>query len=126
MATLIRLKQIESSSYLEIAGGIGQDFSQSVINIVSESLVGVLPDGVISGSSQLTSSFDTRYVISGSITQTTWDNIANKPFGIVSGSEQVIGILSSLNQFTSSLDNTFATDAELAATSSLIIDQGEW
>jgi uncharacterized coiled-coil protein SlyX len=46
-------------------------------------------DGVISGSSQLTSSYDTRYVISGSLTQTTWDNIANKPGGIVSGSSQV-------------------------------------
>jgi hypothetical protein len=46
-------------------------------------------DGVISGSSQLTSSYDTRYVISGSITQTTWDNIASKPGGIVSSSAQI-------------------------------------
>ena len=46
-------------------------------------------NGVVSGSSQLTSSYDTRYVISGSITQTTWDNIANKPSGIVSGASQV-------------------------------------
>jgi hypothetical protein len=53
---------------------------------------------VVSGSSQLTSSYDSRYVISGSITQTTWDNIANKPNGIVSQSTD----LSSLNQFTSS------------------------
>jgi hypothetical protein len=54
---------------------------------------------VISGSSQLTSSFDTRYVLSGSITQTTWDNIANKPAGIVSQSTD----LSSLNNFTASI-----------------------
>jgi len=53
---------------------------------------------VVSGSSQLTSSYDSRYVISGSITQTTWDNIVNKPNGIVSQSTD----LSSLNQFTSS------------------------
>jgi hypothetical protein len=46
-------------------------------------------NGVVSGSSQLTSSYDLRYVISGSITQTTWDNIANKPSGIVSGASQV-------------------------------------
>jgi len=61
---------------------------------------------VVSGSSQLTSSYDTRYVVSGSITQTTWDNIANKPNGIVSQSTD----LSSLNQFTSSqsaLNTTF-------------------
>ena len=91
-------------------------------------------NGLISGSSQLTSSYDTRYVISGSITQTTWDNIGSKPTGIVSGSEQVVGILSSLNQyttsidsqlsnlnlFTASLDTTFASDIELAAVSASI------
>ena len=48
-----------------------------------------LPDGLVSGSSQLTSSYDTRYVISGSITQTTWDNIASKPGGIISSSTQL-------------------------------------
>ena len=47
--------------------------------------------GAISSSSQLTNSFDDRYVLSGSITQTTWDNIASKPVGIVSGSVQVLG-----------------------------------
>ena len=52
-----------------------------------------LPTGVISGSSQLTSSYDTRYVASGSITQTTWDNIASKPAGIISGSEQTTASL---------------------------------
>jgi len=54
---------------------------------------------VVSGSSQLTSSYDNRYVLSGSITQTTWDNIANKPSGIVSQSTD----LTSLNNFTASI-----------------------
>jgi hypothetical protein len=62
--------------------------------------------GTVSGSSQLTSSYDSRYVLSGSITQTTWDNIASKPGGIVSGSSQVVGILSSLNTYTGSNDTT--------------------
>ena len=35
------------------------------------------------------SSADNRYVLSGSITQTTWDNIANKPNDIVSSSTQI-------------------------------------
>ena len=52
-----------------------------------------LPTGVISGSSQLTASYDTRYVASGSITQTTWDNIASKPGGIISGAVQVTSSL---------------------------------
>jgi hypothetical protein len=52
-------------------------------------IVATAPAGTVSGSSQLTSSYDTRYVLSGSITQTTWDNIASKPSGIVSGSSQL-------------------------------------
>lgn len=48
-----------------------------------------IPSGIVSGSSQLTSSYDDRYVLSGSITQTTWDNIASKPSGIASGSSQI-------------------------------------
>ena len=37
------------------------------------------------------SSADSRYVLSGSITQTTWDNIANKPNDIISSSTQITG-----------------------------------
>ncbi len=56
--------------------------------IIYSGLTGI-PSGIVSGSSQLTGSYDTRYVLSGSITQTTWDNIANKPSGLISGSVQV-------------------------------------
>jgi hypothetical protein len=56
-------------------------------------------NGAISSSSQLTSSFDGRYVVSGSITQTTWDNISGKPSGLVSQSTD----LTSLNNFTASI-----------------------
>jgi|LakMenEpi03Aug12_release.lakeMendotaPanAssembly.Ray.scaffolds.fasta_scaffold14889_2 hypothetical protein len=60
----------------------------------SSQVTPLLPTGTLSGSSQLTSSYDLRYVISGSITQTTWDNIASKPAGIVSGSSQIVANLS--------------------------------
>lgn len=73
--------------------------SVSTISTISEQFLSINGDGVISGSSQLTSSFDERYVLSGSITQTTWDNIENKPAGIVSESTD----LGSLNGFTSSI-----------------------
>ena len=53
MAYLIRLKQIESGSSLSTAAQVGQDFSQSVINIVQNEVVGILPDGIVSGSSQI-------------------------------------------------------------------------
>jgi len=86
---------------------------------------------LISGSSQLTSSYDTRYVLSGSITQTTWDNIASKPAGIVSGSSQVLGgsgvvsgsyettgrgiISSSANLVTTSSFNTYTASISTAS-----------
>lgn len=53
MATLIRLKQIESGSQLQTSANLGNDVSQSVINIISSSIVGILPDGLVSGSSQI-------------------------------------------------------------------------
>lgn len=63
----------------------------------------VLPSDLVSGSSQLTSSYDNRYVLSGSITQTTWDNIASKPSGIISGSSQL----------TASYDNRYAASGSV-------------
>jgi hypothetical protein len=53
MANLIRLKQIEGSALLESASVIAADFSAAVLEIVTGSVVGSLPDGVVSGSSQI-------------------------------------------------------------------------
>ena len=72
----------------------------------------------------LSSSFDSRYVISGSITQTTWDNIASKPSGIVSSSVQVLGgtnIVSGSSQLTASAlattgSNTFIGNQNISGT----------
>jgi hypothetical protein len=75
----------QTNNLISIEGGL------SVTGGITGSIVAT--NGVVSGSSQLTSSYDERYVLSGSITQTTWDNIANKPGGIVSGSEQVTSSL---------------------------------
>lgn len=71
---------------IEISTGSLNTFTSS-INTTIKNRLNV--ETVISGSSQLTSSFDTRYVISGSIAQTTWDNILNRPSGLVSGSSQI-------------------------------------
>jgi hypothetical protein len=79
-----------------------QSFSSSVHQRILDATNEQSFNGLISGSSQLTSSYDARYVISGSITQTTWDNIANKPSGIVSQSTD----LSSLNSKTGSYATT--------------------
>jgi hypothetical protein len=148
MATFIRLKQIESGSQLNTAASVGADFSASVNEIVSQSLettfsasivqiitnnVGaVLPDGVISSSAQVVLQ-QTSGQLSGSkvigdiaATSVNYEDIIGLPT-LVSGSSQVISILEPLNQFTSSLDNTYATDAELALSqSNLNVDMGEW
>lgn len=82
MATYIALKQIESGSALQTSAEIGSDFSQSVIEIVSSSLVGVLPDGLISSSTQVqlmsagdygtfTASLDTTYATDYELEVTT-------------------------------------------------------
>ncbi len=153
MASLIRLKQIESGSSLSQAASVGSDFSASVYEIIDGA-------GLISSSAQVILQQTTGQLsgskIVGDIQATSVDytNVLNKPTlvsgssqidatsttnwttgiksqlnsnTVVSGSTQVIGILSSLNQFTASLDNTFATDAELAVTTSnLSIDMGEF
>jgi len=62
------------------------------------------PAGLVSGSSQLTGSYDTRYALSGSGGVTDYNNLSNIPVGIVSGSSQVVSILSSLNTYTGSND----------------------
>jgi hypothetical protein len=91
----------ESGNTITISGNLvvnsltgAVDFN-SLINrptLVSGSSQILNGTGIVSSSNQLTGSYDSRYVLSGSITQTTWDNIANKPVGIVSGSGQLIGI----------------------------------
>ena len=147
MATFIRLKQIESGSALQQSAASGADFSgsvnaiisqslettlsQSIVNIIVNNVQASLPDGIISSSTQVNLAQATGNISSSQIVGEILANaidfadITNKPT-IVSGSEQVIGILSSLNQFTSSLNDTYATDVELSVTSSLIVDQGEW
>ncbi len=148
MANFIRLKQIESASALTTAAETGTNFSSSVNSIISQSLettfsasivqivtnnvAAVLPDGVISSSAQVILQ-ETSGQLSGSkvigdiaATSVNYEDIIGLPT-LVSGSSQIISILEPLNQFTASLDSTFATDVELAVTTSnLNIDMGEF
>jgi len=147
MANFIRLKQIESGSALTTAASTGTDFSasvqnavsqslqtslsQSIINVIVNNVEAILPEGVISSSAQVNLSLASGNISSSQIVgeiladSIDFADVLNKPT-LVSGSAQVIGILNSLNQFTGSLNDTYATDAELTTTSSLIVDQGEW
>jgi len=69
MANFIRLKQIESGSALQTSADIGTNitnsvnnivsqslettFSASIVNIITNNVAAVLPDGIVSGSSQI-------------------------------------------------------------------------
>ena len=150
MATLIRLKQIESGSSLQQAAGVGNDFSQSVINIIQNEVVGSLPDGVVSSSAQInlvsasnygefvvkldltmSSDLETR-VVSSSLAQTigilsqTYVTTGSFNSYTQSVSQSFSASSATHNQFSSSLNSIYATDYEVYITSSQIIDQGEF
>jgi hypothetical protein len=169
MANLIRLKQIEGSEQLQSAISAGEaigtgsfasavDFavsqslqtslSSSIINIITNNVGAVLPDGVVSGSSQIFITGTIGYndiatdievaVVSSSISSSQIlisSSISSSLASALSGSLSSITILSSsvdsrldnLELFSSSLDNTFATDVELSVSqSNLNVDMGEW
>lgn len=167
MANLIRLKQIESGSYLNTAATIGENFSQSVVDIITMEVVGVLPDGVVSSSTQIDLFQTTNFIDFSSSISTSFDNVytqlANITGSLETGLSASVALsfsqsnaiftqfsqsiktelsasnnnsmnisasvntrLTNLESFSSSLDNGFATDAELTLTSSQILDQGEW
>jgi hypothetical protein len=96
------------------------DSSGTTYAVATSSFGGALPTGVISGSSQLTSSYDTRYVISGSITQTTWDNIASKPAGIISGSSQLTSSYDSRYALSGSVSNSSISSSIMEATKYIV------
>ena len=154
MATFIRLKQIESGSSLQAAATVGNDFSasvneivsqslettlsQSIVNIIVNNLEASLPDGVISSSVQVDLLQTTNFVgFSSSISNSFGDiytELASITGSIESGLSSSVATsfsqsnarITQLELFSSSLDNGFATDAELTLTSSQIVDQGEW
>jgi hypothetical protein len=148
MANLIRLKQIESGSQLQASAEVGADFSQSVINIITSEVTAVLPDGIVSSSAQIfitgTIGYDdiatdievavissslsaSQVLISSSISSSIATTLSGSLSSITILSSSVNNRLDSLELFSSSLDNTFATDAELSISQSNIdIDMGEW
>jgi hypothetical protein len=148
MATFIRLKQIESGSALNTAAQVGSDFSQSVVNIITGEVTAVLPDGIVSSSAQIyitgtigysdiatdievavisSSLSASQVLISSSISSSIATTLSGSLSSITILSSSVNNRLDSLELFSSSLDNTYATDAELSISQSNIdIDMGEW
>lgn len=85
MATLIQLKQIESSSFIVQAVEFAATFTESVTNVINDI-------GLISASTQLTSALDLRYALSGTVGGGgDWSTITGIPQGIISSSTQLDG-----------------------------------
>lgn len=139
MASLIRLKQIESGSELQTSAEVGANFSSSVFEIIdgaglfsSSVQVDLVEasnyDGfVVQLDLTMSSDLETR-VISSSISQSL--NILSQTYATTSSinllSSSLDGRLDTLETFSSSLTDIFATDAEVYTTASTIIDQGEF
>ena len=143
MASLIRLKQIESGSSLQSAADVGADFSASVYEIIDGA-------GLISSSAQVnlvaasnyaefvvqldvTMSSDLeRQIVSSSLAQTigilsqTYVTTGSFNSYTQSVSQSFSASSVTFNQFSSSLNDIYATDYEVYITSSQIIDQGEF
>lgn len=125
MANLIRLKQIESASYLEAAGAIGQDFSQSVVNTVIDN-VGVILDGetirdLTLVNTTITTDTADKYslVVSGAIVVVDATNLSGSSDGdidtVVPGQIYLVsGSVPPTDPYVSGSEQ------------SNIIDQGEW
>ena len=143
MASLIRLKQIESGSSLQSAADVGADFSASVYEIIDGA-------GLISSSAQVnlvaasnyaefvvqldvTMSSDLeRQIVSSSLAQTigilsqTYVTTGSFNSYTQSVSQSFSASSATHTQFSASLNDIYATDYEVYVTSSQIIDQGEF
>ena len=143
MASLIRLKQIESGSSLQSAANVGADFSASVYEIIDGA-------GLISSSAQVnlvsasnyaefvvqldvTMSSDLeRQIVSSSLAQTigilsqTYLTTGSFNSYTQSVSQSFSASSATHTQFSASLNDIYATDYEVYVTSSQIIDQGEF
>jgi hypothetical protein len=124
MANLIRLKQIESSSALIGAAATGNDFSQSVTNVVVGRVAGILSGSTISNITLLNATVTTansdKYslIISGAAAIVNANNLPDGGFNDVD--TNVPGQLW-LN------GTTLPTDPSISGSGMAnVIDQGEW
>ena len=129
MANLIRLKQIESGSALQVSAEVGSDFSQSVLNIVTGEVNAVLPDGVISSSAQLNGT-TLRNITIAPLNSDGYSLIVSGALGVVDATNLSEGGFGDLD---STVPGQISVNGQLPADPSTnniplanVIDQGEW
>jgi hypothetical protein len=129
MANLIRLKQIESGSALQVSAEVGSDFSQSVLNIVINDVGAVLPEGVISSSAQLNGT-TLRNITIAPLNSDGYSLIVSGALGVVDATNLSEGGFGDLD---STVPGQISVNGQLTADPSTnntplanVIDQGEW
>jgi hypothetical protein len=129
MANLIRLKQIESGSALQVSAEVGSDFSQSVLNIVINDVGAVLPEGVISSSAQLDGT-TLRNITIAPLNSDGYSLIVSGALGVVDATNLSEGGFGDLD---STVPGQISVNGQLTADPSTnntplanVIDQGEW
>ena len=129
MANLIRLKQIESGSALQVSAELGSDFSQSVLNIVTNDVGAVLPEGVISSSAQLNGT-TLRNITIAPLNSDGYSLIVSGALGVVDATNLSEGGFGDLD---STVPGQISVNGQLPADPSTnntplanVIDQGEW
>jgi hypothetical protein len=129
MANLIRLKQIESGSALQVSAEVGSDFSQSVLNIVINDVGAVLPEGVISSSAQLNGT-TLRNITIAPLNSDGYSLIVSGALGVVDATNLSEGGFGDLD---STVPGQISVNGQLPADPSTnntplanVIDQGEW
>lgn len=129
MANLIKLKQIESGSALQVSAEVGSDFSQSVLNIVINDVGAVLPEGVISSSAQLDGT-TLRNITIAPLNSDGYSLIVSGALGVVDATNLSEGGFGDLD---STVPGQISVNGQLPADPSTnntplanVIDQGEW
>ena len=143
---------LTSSIQSVVSQSLQAELSQSIVNIIVNNVSAILPDGVVSSSAQIefnqiigvtdfsSSLYSTRTALVSQVASvyTALDgrvhslesfsaSVDDKVISLEYFSTSVDDRVTSLEYFSSSLDTTFATDVELAVTTSnLNVDMGEW
>ena len=146
------ISQSGGSFEIAVSNAVSQSLetslSASIINIITNNVAATLPDGVVSSSAQIyitgtigyediatdievavisSSISSSQILISASLSSSIATALSGSLSSISTLSSSVNTRLDNLELFSSSLDSTYATDAEVYVSQSNInIDMGEW
>jgi hypothetical protein len=121
ISSSIQVDLLETTNFVEFSSSISNSFGDIYAELAS--ITGSLETGL---SASVATSFSQSNAIFTQFSSSINTQISASSANTLNISSSVSSRLTNLESFSSSLNDTFATDAELTTTSSLIVDQGEW